>query len=64
LCFEALSRRGNVRADERAAVVTEVVKGVAAQLGHTAAVCEQYYIDRQVISSYLDGRLCGRREAT
>ena len=48
-------------AGERA--VVGVIKGVAAELGNTPAVCRKSYVHPKVIAAYLDGSLAASRRA-
>jgi len=57
LCREYLLELGTVPEKEREKAVTGVVERVAAELGHTPAVCRGSYIDPVVIEAFLAGRL-------
>ena len=53
---------GGLRARTR--VVTRVIKEVAEVMGNTPAVCRSSYIDPQVITDWLDGRLAAQAFAS
>lgn len=54
----ALDHPGSERACKRC--VNDMLKKVAAQLGHTPSVCRKSYIHPQVIDDFMSNRLAGR----